>query len=133
MFPGMISAFGGFLMRQFIMTVPTDFIDAARADGMGELRIFLFVVLPLVTPALATLAIFNFIGNWNAFFWPLIIVSTPDKFTLPVGLANYSSEAGSNWQLIMTGATVAMIPLVLVFLVFQRQIVSGIAMTGLKG
>lgn len=133
MFPGMISAFGVFLMRQFIMTVPDDFIDAARADGMSEIRIFLFIVLPLVAPALATLAIFNFIGNWNAFFWPLIIVSTPAKFTLPVGLANYSSEAGSDWQLIMTGATVATIPLVVVFLVFQRQIVKGIAMTGLKG
>ncbi|HUZ18740.1 MAG TPA: carbohydrate ABC transporter permease [Spirochaetia bacterium] len=133
MFPGMISAFGVFLMRQFIMTVPNDFIDAARADGMGELRIFIQVVLPLVAPALATLAIFNFIGNWNAFFWPLIIVAQPVKFTLPVGLANYSSEAGSDWQLIMTGATVSTAPLVVVFLLFQRQIVKGIAMTGLKG
>ncbi len=133
MFPGMISAFGVFLMRQFMSTIPDDLIDAARIDGMGELGIFLTVVIPLVTPALATLAIFNFIGNWNAFLWPLIIASRPVMFTLPVGLANFSGEAGSDWHLIMTGATVSMLPLIVVFLVFQKQIVRGIAMSGLKG
>jgi multiple sugar transport system permease protein len=133
MFPGMISAFGVFLMRQFMSTIPRDLIDAARVDGKGELRIFLTVVMPLVTPALATLAIFNFIGNWNAFLWPLIAVSKPRMFTLPVGLANFSGEAGSDWHYIMTGATVSMMPLVAVFILFQKQIVRGIAMTGLKG
>lgn len=133
MFPGMISAFGIYLMRQFMSTIPDDLIDAARVDGMGELRIFFTVVLPLVTPALATLAIFNFIGNWNAFLWPLIAASRPKMFTLPVGLANFSGEAGSDWHYIMTGAAVAMAPLVAIFLVFQKQIVKGIAMTGLKG
>lgn len=133
MFPGMISAFGVFLMRQFTASVPNDLLDAARIDGMGEFSIFIKIVLPLVKPALATLAIFNFIGNWNAFLWPLIVASKPRMFTLPVGLANFSGEAGSDWHLIMTGATVAMIPLVVIFLIFQRQIVRGIAMTGLKG
>ncbi len=133
MFPGMISAFGVFLMRQFMGTMPDDLIDAARVDGKGEMRIFLTVALPLVTPALAILAIFNFIGNWNAFLWPLIAVARPKMFTLPVGLANFSGEAGSNWHYIMTGATVSMAPLVIVFLIFQKQIVKGIAMTGLKG
>jgi multiple sugar transport system permease protein len=133
MFPGMISAFGVFLMRQFMMGIPDDLIDAARVDGQGELRIFLTVVLPLVAPAIATLAIFNFIGNWNAFLWPLIAASKPRMFTLPVGLANFSGEAGSDWHYIMTGATVAMLPLILVFIVFQKQIVRGIAMSGLKG
>lgn len=133
MFPGMISAFGVFLMRQFMSTIPDELIDAARVDGHGELKIFLVIVLPLVSPALATLAIFNFIGNWNAFLWPLISASKPRMFTLPVGLANFSGEAGSDWHYIMTGAAVAMAPLVAVFLVFQKQIVKGIAMTGLKG
>jgi multiple sugar transport system permease protein len=132
-FPGLVSAFGVFLMRQFMMTVPDDFVDAARIDGMGEFRIFATVILPLVTSALATLAIFNFIGNWNAFLWPLIVSSKPAMFTLPVGLANFSSESGSDWQLIMTGATVSMAPLIAVFLAFQKQIIKGIAMTGLKG
>ncbi|MEI6875555.1 MAG: carbohydrate ABC transporter permease [Spirochaetota bacterium] len=133
MFPGMISAFGVFLMRQFMSTIPDDLIDAARIDGRGEFTIFLFIALPLVMPALATLAIFNFIGNWNAFLWPLIVASKPNMFTLPVGLANFSGEAGSDWHLIMTGATVAMLPLIAVFLIFQKQIIRGIAMTGLKG
>jgi multiple sugar transport system permease protein len=133
MFPGMMSAFGVYLMRQFMSTIPDDLIDAARVDGQGELRIFLTIVLPLVSPALATLAIFNFIGNWNAFLWPLIAASKPKMFTLPVGLANFSGEAGSDWHYIMTGASLAMAPLVLVFLLFQKQIVKGIAMTGLKG
>jgi multiple sugar transport system permease protein len=133
MFPGMISAFGVFLMRQFMSTIPDDLIDAARIDGRSEFMIFITVVMPLVTPALATLAIFNFIGNWNAFLWPLIIASRPAMFTLPVGLANFSGEAGSDWHLIMTGATVSMIPLVVIFLLFQKQIVRGIAMSGLKG
>jgi len=133
MFPGMISAFGVFLMRQFMTTIPNDLIDAARIDGMGELNIFARIVLPLVSPALATLAIFNFIGNWNAFLWPLIVASKPRMFTLPVGLANFSGEAGSDWHLIMTGATVSMLPLIIIFLIFQKQIVRGIAMTGLKG
>jgi multiple sugar transport system permease protein len=116
-----------------MQTIPDDLIDAARVDGRGEFMIFLTVVLPLVTPALATLAIFNFIGNWNAFLWPLIAASKPRMFTLPVGLANFSGEAGSDWHYIMTGAAVAMAPLVAVFLLFQKQIVRGIAMTGLKG
>ncbi|MCE1195578.1 carbohydrate ABC transporter permease [bacterium] len=133
MFPGMISAFGVFLMRQFMSTIPDDLLDAARVDGRGEFMIFITVVLPLVTPALATLAIFNFIGNWNAFLWPLIAASKPRMFTLPVGLANFSGEAGSDWHYIMTGASIAMAPLVVVFLIFQKQIVKGIAMTGLKG
>lgn len=133
MFPGLISAFGVFLMRQFMESLPGDLLDAARVDGQREFRIFLTVALPLVTPALATLAIFNFIGNWNAFLWPLIAAARPKMFTLPVGLANFSGEAGSDWHYIMTGAAIAMAPLVLVFLLFQKQIVRGIAMTGLKG
>jgi multiple sugar transport system permease protein len=133
MFPGMMSAFGVFLMRQFTAGIPDELIAAARIDGQGELKILLTIVLPLVASALATLAIFNFIGNWNAFIWPLIVASKPRRFTLPVGLANFSGEAGSDWHLIMTGATVAMAPLVVVFLLFQRRIVRGIAMTGLRG
>ena len=133
MYPGMISAFGVFLMRQFMMTMPDDLLDAARVDGKGELMIFFTVAYPLATPAIAILAIFNFIGNWNSFLWPLIVAAKPGMFTLPVGLANFSGEAGSDWHRIMTGATVSMVPLIVVFLIFQKQIVRGIAMTGLKG
>jgi len=133
MFPGMISAFGMFLMRQFMMSIPDDLLDAARIDGKSEFRIFLTVAIPLSASALATLAIFNIIGNWNSFFWPLIISSRSVMFTLPVGLANFSSEATSEWNLIMTGATLAMAPLIVIFLIFQQQIIKGISLSGMKG
>jgi multiple sugar transport system permease protein len=133
MFPGMMSAFGVFLMRQFTSTIPDELIAAARIDGLGEFKIFLSIIMPLVGSALATLTIFNFIGNWNAFLWPLIIASGPDRFTLPVGLANFSGEIGNEWHLIMTGATVSMAPLIVVFLIFQKRIIKGIALSGMKG
>jgi multiple sugar transport system permease protein len=133
MFPGLMSAFGMFLMRQFMSSIPEDLLDAARIDGQGEFRIFLTIAVPLAGSALATLAIFNFIGNWNAFLWPLIIASKPGTYTLPVGLANFSGEASNEWHLIMTGATLAMAPLVIIFLIFQRQIINGISLSGMKG
>ncbi|QQO08343.1 carbohydrate ABC transporter permease [Breznakiella homolactica] len=133
MFPGMMSAFGMFLMRQFMASIPEDLLDAARIDGQNEFRIFLTVAMPLASSAIATLAIFNFIGNWNAFLWPLIIASKPTTFTLPVGLANFSGEAISEWHLIMTGATVSMAPLIVIFLIFQQKIIKGISLSGMKG
>ena len=122
-----------FLMRQFMSSIPDDLLDAARIDGQNELRIFFRVALPLAGSAMATLAIFNFIGNWNAFLWPLIIASQPATFTLPVGLSNFSGEAVSEWNLIMAGATVSMLPLIVVFIIFQRQIIRGISLSGMKG
>jgi len=132
-FPGVITAAGLFLMRQFMMGVPNELIDAARIDGMSEFGIFWRIAAPLTKPAIAALAIFNFLGNWNAYIWPLIVASTQTKFTLPVGLAFFSGEAGSDWELIMTGATLATVPLLTVFMIFQRHIIRGIALTGLKG
>lgn len=133
MFPGMITAFGIFLMRQFMETIPDDLLDAARIDGVSEFGIFWRVALPLVKPALASLAILNFIGNWNAFLWPLIVSSKPKMYTLPVGLAYFSSENLMHWELIMTGATISTIPLIVIFLIFQKQIIRGIMLSGLKG
>lgn len=133
MFPGMITAFGIFLMRQFMETIPDDLLDAARIDGVSEFGIFYKIALPLVKPALASLAILNFIGNWNAFLWPLIVSSKPKMYTLPVGLAYFSSENLMHWELIMTGATISTIPLIITFLIFQKQIIRGIMLSGLKG
>ena len=104
MFPGMISAFGVFLMRQFMQTIPDDLIDAARVDGRGEFMIFLTVVLPLVTPALATLAIFNFIGNWNAFLWPLIAASKP-RMPLPAKRSRTPTTTPSPMQCASASST----------------------------
>lgn len=132
-FPGVITATGIFLMRQFFDGVPNELLDAARIDGMHEPGIWWKIAMPLVKPAIAALCIFNFIGNWNAYLWPLIIASGKNFYTLPVGLNFFQGEAVSEWEKIMTGASLATIPLILVFLVFQRQIIKGIALTGLKG
>ncbi len=132
-FPGLVSAFGVFLMRQFLQAVPDDFLEAARIDGMGELGIFFRVVLPLAAPALATLATFTVIGSWNAFLWPLVVTSKPAFYVLPVGLANFASEAGSDWQLVMAGATLATLPLLIAFLIFQKRIADDLSQAGLKG
>ncbi|MEZ4659371.1 MAG: carbohydrate ABC transporter permease [Caldilineaceae bacterium] len=132
-FPGVITATGIFLMRQFFDGVPNELLDAARIDGMNEAGIWWRIAMPLVKPAIAALCIFNFIGNWNAYLWPLIIASSRQFYTLPVGLNFFQGEASSDWELIMTGASLATVPLILIFLIFQRQIIKGIALTGLKG
>lgn len=133
MFPGVITAFGTFLMKQFMEGVPSELLDAARMDGVSEFGLFWRIALPLVKPALAALCIFTFLGNWNAFLWPVIITEKMDMRTVPVGLSFFSGEAGSSWELIMAGASMATIPVLIVFLFFQRQIIKGIALTGLKG
>ncbi len=132
-FPGVITATGIFLMRQFYDGVPNELLDAARIDGMNEFGIWWKIALPLVKPAIAALAIFNFIGNWNAYLWPLIIASSREYYTLPVGLSFFRGESTVEWEKIMTAASMATVPLLLVFILFQRQIIKGIALTGLKG
>ncbi len=133
MFPGMMTGFGVFLMRQFFLGVPDELLDAARIDGLNEFQIFWKVALPLVTPALSALAIFAFLGNWTAFLWPLIVTTSPNLYTVPVGLASLSGEFQSDWEMIMTGSSIATIPTLLVFIILQRNIISGITLTGLKG
>ena len=133
MFPGLMTGFGVFLMRQFFQGVPDDYLHAARIDGLGEFAIFWTVALPLVTPALSALAIFTFLGNWTAFLWPLIVTSDRTLYTLPVGLASFSGENLTQWELVMAGATVATLPTLIVFLVFQRYIIRGVVLAGLKG
>ena len=133
MFPGLMTAFGVFLMKQFFESVPDDFIEAARIDGLNEFQIWWTVAMPLVKPALAALAIFIFLGNWTAFLWPLIVTNSTDMYTLPVGLAGFGDEADVAWELIMTGAAISTIPTLVVFLIFQRFIIRGVVMAGLKG
>jgi multiple sugar transport system permease protein len=132
-FPGMITATGIFLMRQFMQGVPDELLDAARIDGVSEFGLFWRIAVPLSLPAIGALCIFNFLGNWNAFIWPLIITSRREMMTLPVGIQLFSSESGSDWHLIMTGASLALVPLLIIVIIFQRYIVEGIALTGLKG
>lgn len=133
MFPGMISGFGVFLMKQFFETVPDDYIHAARIDGLSEFAIWWKVAMPMVGPALSALAIFTFLGNWTAFLWPMIVSNDPNLYTVPVGLASFSGEFITDWELIMAGASVATIPTLIVFILLQKYIVRGVVMAGLKG
>ncbi len=132
-FPGLIPAFGVFLMRQFFQTLPRDLFDAGRVDGVSEFGLFWRIGLPLVRPGLAALGIFNFVGNWNAFLWPLIIAKSASMRTVPVGVALFSGEASTAWNLIMAASALAIVPVLLVFFVFQRQIIEGVVLTGVKG
>ncbi len=133
LFPGLMTGFGVFLMRQFMEQIPDDLLNAARVDGMNEYAIFFKIAVPQVWPAISALGIFTFLSNWNAFLWPLIVIESPSLRTLPVGLSFFSSgEAESQWHLIMTGATISVIPLILVFILLQRHIIKGITLTGMK-
>ncbi|MFC0212959.1 carbohydrate ABC transporter permease [Paenibacillus chartarius] len=134
LFPGLITGFGIFLMKQFMESIPSELLDAARIDGLGELGILAKIVVPLTRSALATLCILTFLGSWNAFIWPLIVTQSDNMYTIPVGMAFFSSEAkdSSNWIQVMTGATLSVLPLIVVFIVFQKQIIRGIATTGMK-
>jgi len=133
MFPGMMTAFGTFLMKQFFEGVPNDFLEAARVDGLNEFQIWWKIAMPLVTPALSALAIFTFLGNWTAFFWPLIVSTSPELYTLPVGLSSFAVEQSIQWEMIMTGAAIATLPTLVVFMLLQRYIVRGVMLAGLKG
>jgi len=131
-FPGLMTGFGVFLMKQFFESVPDELLDAARLDGLNEFQVWWQVAMPLVTPALSALAIFTFLGNWTAFLWPLIAITDRNLYTVPVGLASFSGEFQTEWEMVMTGASVATIPTIIVFLLLQRYIIRGIALAGLK-
>ncbi len=126
-------AFGIFLSRQYIYTIPDDFIDAAKIDGCSEFRIYCHVVLPLIKPVLATLAIFTFLQQWNNFVWPLVIIHTGNMRTIPLALAVLAGQFGANFGMVMAGAVVATLPVLVVYLMFQKYIIKGIAMIGLRG
>ncbi|MBW7882263.1 MAG: carbohydrate ABC transporter permease [Caldilineaceae bacterium] len=137
-YPGLImpfamSAFGVFLMRQFMLAVPDDYIDAGRIDGASELRIYFQIVLPLVQPALITLAIVVFVASWDEFLWMLIVTTGDALRTLPIGLAKFIEQYRTRYELMMAGSVVAAAPVVLVFLSVQRRFLQGMAgLSGLK-
>jgi len=126
-------AFGTFLLRQFFLTIPTELEDAARIDGCGHFGIYRRIVLPLSRPALASLAVFVFIYHWNDLLSPVIYLSSRPKMTISVGLALFQSLRTTQWHLLMAGATISVIPVLLVYMFTQRFFVRGIALTGLKG
>jgi multiple sugar transport system permease protein len=132
--PGLTSAFGVFLMRQFFMTLPQDLTDAAKVDGAGPWTTFTQVAVPLAGPSLAALAIINVQTTWNAYFYPLIFLNSWEKMTLPLGItALRGYMAGGNASVVMAAVTLAVVPVLVLFLVAQRWIIAGITQTGLKG
>jgi multiple sugar transport system permease protein len=136
--PGMIlpflaGPFGVFLMRQYVLGLPDELIHAARVDGAGELTIFARVIMPLCGPAIATLGVLTFLTSWNNFLWPLVVATEEDKFTLPVALALYATgQNATQYGLLLAGSVVVVIPVLAVFLLLQRFIMQGVAMTGIK-
>ena len=126
-------AFAIFLMRQFMKTLPNELGECARIDGAGEFRVFWQIYLPLAKPGLAVLGIFTFVGNWNDFLWPLLVTSVHEMRTLPVGLATLQGQRSTDYGLLMAGATIAAIPMVIVFLAFQRYFLQGITIGAVKG
>ena len=132
--PVMVNAFGVFLMRQFFLSVPDELLDAARIDGATPFQMFSKVSMPLVTPALVTLGIFTILSSWNSFLGPLIYLNTPEKFTVPLVINYFSSViGGTDWSVMMAAITTALAPMVILYLLFQRYFIQGIARTGIKG
>ncbi|MGZ0151684.1 carbohydrate ABC transporter permease [Kribbella sp. WER1] len=132
--PWAFTAFGTFLLRQFFLTVPAELEEAARVDGCGPFGSFLRIMLPLARPAIAVLTVFTFISFWGSFLWPLIIVnSVEDKGTVPLGLAQFIGQQGTQWNLMMAASVMAMVPTVLLVVLLQKHLVRGLLVTGLGG
>jgi multiple sugar transport system permease protein len=130
--PTALSAIGIFIMRQYMLGIPRDFIESARIDGASELQILLRVIWPLSTPAISAVAIFSFVYTWNSYLWPLLVVNQDRLRTLPLGMALFASELTASYNRIMAVAVFGALPLVLLFLVLQRNFVRGIVLTGLR-
>jgi alpha-1,4-digalacturonate transport system permease protein len=130
--PAAATPTGVFLLRQYMLTIPDELIEAARIDGMGEFRLFLTIILPLTKPALAVLAIFSIIWRWNDFLWPLIVAQDSSLYTLPVAIALFNSQLVVPFNLVLAMSVLTILPVIVIFLFLQKSIVTGIAQTGLK-
>ncbi|MEK5061785.1 sugar ABC transporter permease [Paenibacillus sp. FSL H7-0326] len=129
----LLNAFGVFLLRQFFRGIPKDMEEAAIVDGAGRLTIYAKIMLPLIKPALSALGIFTFLGMWNNFFNPLIFLNSPEKFTVPMMLNLYRGMYSTDWTLMMAGASIALIPVLIVYVIGQRYIIEGVTLSGIKG
>jgi ABC-type glycerol-3-phosphate transport system permease component len=131
--PDLVSVFGVFLMRQAIEVIPSDYMDAARIDGCSELRIFFQVILPSVKPAMATLLIIKFMWNWNEFFWPLVVVNSPQMRVVTMGLMSFTNMYFIEYNLLTAAAVISVLPILIIFLTLQKWVVQAVVMSGLKG
>jgi multiple sugar transport system permease protein len=131
--PTAFSAFSTFLLRQYFLSIPRDLDEAARMDGASSFRIWWQIIMPLSGPALAALAIFTSLNSWNEFLWPLIITNSEEMRTLPVGLSTFQGQFKVEWNLLMAGSVIAMLPVLVIYIVAQRWFIKGITMTGMGG
>jgi ABC-type glycerol-3-phosphate transport system permease component len=131
--PASFSAFGTFLLRQFMLTIPTSLDEAAEIDGASKWQVFWNVIMPLARPGIITLTIFTFLGNYMSFFWPLVMLKSTDKYTLPIGLLFFDSSRGQTTHLLMAAVTMSVVPLIILFVVLQKHLVRGIQMGSVKG
>jgi multiple sugar transport system permease protein len=129
----MVSAFGIFLMRQFVAAIPDDQIDAARLDGASEFTIYWQLIRPQLGPAMATLGIFTFMTSWNDYLWPLVAINDQDKMTLPLALAFFNNAHTTRYDLVMAASVLVILPIIVVFLFFQRQFINAMVLSGVKG
>jgi len=130
--PGMANIFGIFMIRHYALSIPDSLIESARIDGANDFQIYCKIILPLCLPILVTLAIFSFLGTWNDFLWPLIVLTDNNMYTLPVALANLMGEHSKDLELMMAGSVITIIPVILVFLALQKYYIKGIMMGGVK-
>jgi multiple sugar transport system permease protein len=130
--PSMASGFGVFLLRQAMDQVPRELDEAAVLDGANHLRIFVSIVLPLVRPALATVAVLAFMASWNSYLWPLVVIRSPELMTLPLGLATLKGQFTTQWDVMMAGSVVSIVPIALLYLLAQRHVIAGFSHSGLK-
>lgn len=133
MLPGIFSAFGTFLFRQFFTTIPDELIEAAKLDGCNHFRTFTRIILPLSLPVVSTLVIFSFVGSWNNYENALVFLSNKDKFTIPLGLLQFQTEEQTNYGAIMAASVLSLLPIFVIFLSLQKYFIEGIATAGLKG
>jgi len=131
--PAIFTAFGTFLLRQFFMTIPKELEDAAKIDGCGYFGIYWRIILPLSKPALSTLAITTFQGNWGSFMWPLLVTNRTEMRTLPIGLEYFKSQYTAEWTLLMAGSVMVILPIIILYVFNQRFFVEGVKLTGIKG
>lgn len=130
--PPAASATGVFLNRQYFLTVPDDLLEAARIDGASEANIFLRLMLPLARPVISVLAIFSFMWRWNDFMWPLLVIRDTDKYTLQLALANFNGQYSVDWSSLIAMSVISMIPVLIIFLIFQKQFIQGMTTSGMK-
>lgn len=130
--PNLVSSYGVFLAKQFIEDIPQDLLDAARIDGAGELRLMLRIIAPLILPMLSALGIFTFMNSWNNYLWPLIVLNDTDRMTVPLALVYFNGTHVINYNVVMSAAVLITLPVMIVFLIFQKQFIKGLTMTGMK-